>query len=322
MSLAMRCSEAAQYLPKSFPLGVADARDVVDQRVEPDVGDVLLVPGDLDAPGQARLGPRDAEVLQGLLQEGEHFVSVALGPDEVGVVVDVADEPLLVLAHLEEVVALLAELGLRLVVGALAVDELRLRVEALAAHAVVAAVLAEVDVARVVDLLEDVLDGLDVVFVGGADEVVVGDGKLGPEVAELGADPVGEGLGRLVVLPGRLGDLVAVLVGARHEEDVVARHAVEAGHDVAHDRRVGMPDVGRGVDVVDGCRDVKDLLGVHGASLYPVPDCHVRISAGCAPGEAGRQIEAGAVSAFPGPRFSALWAAALRLPGPARAGAP
>jgi hypothetical protein len=53
----------------------------------------------------------------------------------------------------------------------------------------VAAVLAEVDVTRVVDLLEDVLDRLDVVFVGGADEVVVGDGKLGPEVAELGADP-------------------------------------------------------------------------------------------------------------------------------------
>jgi len=264
-------------LAEVLAVRVADARDVVDERVEPDIGDVVLVPGDLDAPGQARLGPRDAEVLEGLLQEGEHFVLVSLGPDEVGVVVDVPDEPLLVLAHPEEVVALLAKLGDRLVVGALAVDELRLGVEAFAAHAVVAAVLAEVDVASVVDLPENVLHRSDVVGVGRPDEVVVGDGQLGPEGPELAADSVGEGLGRLVVLPGRLGDLVAVLVGARHEEDVVARHAVKAGHDVAHDGRVGMPDVGRGVDIVDGRRDVKDLVlgrGGHGwaSFLSPSPD--------------------------------------------------
>ena len=55
------------------------------------------------------LGPRDAEVLQGLAEEGEHLVAVALGADEVGVVLMCADEPVLVLAHAEEVVALLDE---------------------------------------------------------------------------------------------------------------------------------------------------------------------------------------------------------------------
>src|SRR5438093_12926565 len=94
------------------------------------------------------------------------------------------DEPVLVLRHLEEVVLLLDEREWPLVVRALAVDDLLLRVEALAAVAVPSAVLAEVDLAGVVELLEDGLHHHLVAGLGGADEIVVGDAAPGPGLPE------------------------------------------------------------------------------------------------------------------------------------------
>src|SRR5450759_5451340 len=53
-----------------------------------------------------------------------------------------------------------------------------------------------------------------------------------------------------------LRNLVAVLVNAGEEEDVVALLAVVARQDVGDDGRVGVPQVGLAVHVVDGRGDV------------------------------------------------------------------
>ena len=58
------------------------------------------------------------------------------------------------------------------------------------------------------------------------------------------------------VLLGRPGHLLAVLVGPGEEEDVVADQPVPPGQGVGVDRGVGVPDVGRVVDVVDRRGDV------------------------------------------------------------------
>ena len=95
--------------PEQLPVRVAERAHVVDQGVEPDVGDVLVVEGQRDPPREAGARPGDAEVLQRLAQEGQRLVPVPLRPDEVRVLLDVADQPVLVLAHAEEVVLLLHE---------------------------------------------------------------------------------------------------------------------------------------------------------------------------------------------------------------------
>ena len=64
-------------------------------------------------------------------------------------------------------------------------------------------------------------------------------------------------LGREPVLLGGPGHLLAVLVGAGEEEDVVADQPVPAGQGVGVDRRVGVADVGRVVHVVDRGGDVE-----------------------------------------------------------------
>ncbi len=57
--------------------------------------------------------------------------------------------------------------------------------------------------------------------------------------------------GSSALLLGGPGDLLSVLVGAGQEEDVVAHQPVPPGQGVGVDRRVGVPDMGRVLDVVD-----------------------------------------------------------------------
>src|SRR5512139_392699 len=103
---------------------------------------------------------------------------------------DVVDEPLLVLAHPEEVVLLLTEDWRPVVLRALAVHEFSLDVKALAADTVESVVGAEVDVPGVVDLLEDVAHHRFVGLVGGPDEGVIADPEFRPRVPEETADLV------------------------------------------------------------------------------------------------------------------------------------
>ena len=113
---------------------IADGGDVVDEGVEPDIGHVLVVEGQRDAPLKPRPGAADRQVLQGLAQEPQHLVPVALRLDEVRMLLEVLDQPVLVLRHPKEVVLLLDEGERGLVVGAVAVDDLLVGVEPLAAE--------------------------------------------------------------------------------------------------------------------------------------------------------------------------------------------
>ena len=140
--------------------------------------------------------------------------------------------------------------------GAEAVFELLLGVEAFAAVAVVAAVFAVVDVALVVEALEQDLHGLLVIGIGGADEAVVLDVELGPEIAEQAGDAVHEFLRGLACGVGGLHDLVAVFVGAGLHTGVFAEHTVEALQSVGHDGGIRMAQMGACVDIVDGRSDV------------------------------------------------------------------
>ena len=263
--------------PEVLPVGVARGGDVIDEGVEPDVGHVILVEGQRDPPGQPRLGAGNAEVLQGFAQEGEDLVPVAFRADEIGVVLDIPDEPLLVFAHAEEVVALLPVFRLGLVVRAAAVDELLLHVKPLATDAVVPLVVSEIDVSRVIHLPQDPADIFHMVRVGGPDEVIVGHGQLRPEGAELGADLIGVCFRGDAGLLRGFRDLVAVFVRSGHEKGPVSGQAVVAGKHVGDDRRVGMADMGRCVDVVDRGGDVVGsfhdrILSMRAGMLSLLPD--------------------------------------------------
>ncbi len=244
---------------------VADGRDVVVEGVEPDVDRMLGVARHGDAPLDGR--PGDAEVLEPAADEARDLVEAALRPDELGV--------------------LLVEIGGagpgRRTAGKSRSPRRRPRPscrsrgrscsrrpraatssgqEILVGDAVPALVFALIDVALVEEHLEELLDALLVEVHGRPDEEIVGDVEGLPQVLGPADDRVGQGLRRQALLGRRFLDLLAVFVRPGQEKDLLPGRFVEAGQGVGDDRRVGVPDVGHVVDVVDRRRDVERLLRI------------------------------------------------------------
>ena len=242
---------------------VADGREIIEQRVEPNVGDKVAVEGNLDAPFEPTSRPGNAQVFERLAQEAQHFVAITFGPDEIGMRGDVVQQPVLILAHAEEVVLLLHEFGSGLMIGTLAVHQFLLGQKALAAGAIVPAVLADVDFAAVVDTLQNFLYESHVVGIGGTDEAVGRHVEPRPQAAETAADLVHQRLRCGASGRRRSSDLVAVLVGSGDEERVVAEQAMVTPQRVRQHRGVGRADVRVGVHIVNGSGDV---VGAHGDS--------------------------------------------------------
>ena len=105
-------------------------------------------------------------------------------------------------------------------------------------------------VAVVVDALQHLLHDQPVLGIGGADEEVVGDVEVGFHLLEPRRVLVGQRLGLHPLRLGRVGDRLAVLVGAGQEEHVGIALAHMPGDHVGRDRLVGVAEVGRAVDVL------------------------------------------------------------------------
>ncbi len=247
---------------------VPHGADVVDERVEPDVADEVAVERQLDAPREPALRPGDAQVLERLAQEAEGLVAAEVGLDERGILIDVADQPLLVLAHAEKVIGLADLFHVAPAIGTGAPGQVLLHEEPLARHAVPAVVLGPVDLAPVEQVLQDFLHHDGVTGLGGADEVVIRDAELGPQFLEADHRGVGLLLGGHAGLHGGLLNLLAVLVGAGQEPGRHPEQAVIPGQHIAQDGRVGMPDVRLVVDVIDRRGDIK-LGRVHEMKIAP-----------------------------------------------------
>ena len=255
----------------------AERRAVVEERVDPDVNDVTGVKVHGDAPGEARAG--NAEVFKaGLDEVVDHLVHAGGGLEEISVLKQVL-HAVGVLTELEEVGLLLGVLHVAPAVGALAINELALRPETLAGLAVLALVGALVDVAVVVHLLEDLLNGRNMIVVRRADEAVVRNIHELPQVenALFAADDVVDKLLRGHARVARFVlDLLAVLVRSGQEHDVVARQALVARHRVGRHGTVGVADVELIGRVIDGGGDIESLL-VHWC--FPL-FCPCRMKAG------------------------------------------
>ena len=132
-----------------FVDGVAERRDIVGQRVDPDVDDVAGIEFHRYAPLEG--GTADAEVLHAGFDEViDHFLLAGFRGDEVGVGFDIVLKTLLILGQLEKIGGLFCASDGAAAVGAFAVGGLRFRPEGFAGRAVPAFVLAFIDVALIV----------------------------------------------------------------------------------------------------------------------------------------------------------------------------
>ncbi len=174
MSLPTMCRSAGQKRRKLVALGVGIAHggEIVGERVEPDIHDVLGIARHRDAPGEA--GARDRQIVEAAADEAHHLVAARARRDEVGIALVMREQPLLPRRQAEEIIFLLHPFDF----GAgrrLAVEQFALVEERLVAHRIPAGELAEIDFAAALQLVPQRLARADVARLGGADEIVVGD---------------------------------------------------------------------------------------------------------------------------------------------------
>ena len=232
-----------------------DRRQVIRQGVEPDVDDMIGCDRHRDAPVERRA--RDAKIFKPLLDKIDHLVAPRDGLYEVGMFLDVREDTVGIVRHLEEVGVFLDLRHLAPTVGALAVYELALRPIALARRAVKPLVLALVDVALLVDAAEDLLHDALVALLGRADKIVVRDVELLPKPLKSRNDLVDVGKGRHALLLCLLLDLLPVLIASREKEHIVIGQPLEARDSVGDRRAVRVPDMQLRARVVDRRRYVE-----------------------------------------------------------------
>ena len=241
----------------SLLLPIASEGDVVDEGIEPDVGDKVGIEGKLDTPMQAFPGPGDAEIGFPRAIDGVQH----LGPPEF------REDPKISRAyHLLEPVGVLRELEIP--VFLLQFDHLApffakitLLVTILLGEVLLLPDRIESPVSLLVELSllvkgrEDLLDTPFVILVGRCGPAVVVHSQFFPESEELPGVALRKG-GHIDAFPIRgLLHFLPVLVDSGEEEHLIATQAAVAGNDICEDFFVGVSDMGKPVRVVDGGGD-------------------------------------------------------------------
>src|SRR5439155_5287454 len=145
----------------------------------------------------------------------------------------------------------------RAVQRTLAVNEVFVLLECLAADAVPALVESFVDVPRRDDAAHELLDRRPMPRLRCPDEVVVRDVEPIPHLTELALHPIAV-RERIEPLLARLPvHVLGMLVVAHHEQRLAPGQPLVAGDHVRRDLLVRGAQVRPAVDVVDGCRDVE-----------------------------------------------------------------
>ena len=236
--------------------------DVIEQRIEPDVRHVLRIERQRDSPVQTRDRARYTQVAQRFAQEAQHLIAPVLGLNKARVILDIRNQPILILAHTEEVVVLGDPLHRAATVGTQAAFlQVFLRPEALVGHAVPARVFAAVNLPIVPQPLEHRLHHPRVARLGGADKIVVGDRQLFPRALESRCHLVHVVL-RIVdaMLFYRILHLLTVLIHSGQKEDRLAAQVVVARQHIRQDGAVGVPQVRLVIHIIDRRRNRKHTI--------------------------------------------------------------
>src|SRR5262245_11968120 len=256
---------APPVVVRSFSVAEAERRDVVGERVEPDVDHLRRISRHLDAPA-LRTFPRarNADVVEPGLDEGQHFVPPVLGLDAQPTSLDQVEELVLIARQAEEPVALDDQLRRLVVLRAKAVMQVAGMDERLAARAVEPLVVALVEITACGTRGPKALDAGTVSRIGArADEVVSRQLQQGGEIDEplrLLRDELRHRQTR-----GECGIdvLERIVVRAAQEAHVVATEPAVPRNDVCLNEFQRVAEMRIAVHIGNGGRDVGAALGAH-----------------------------------------------------------
>ena len=152
---------------------ISKTGDIIGQCIQPYIYNVLRVEINRNPPFKGSTG--NTQILQARKQEVvHHLIFTGNRLDELRVLIDIIDESLRIFAHTEEICLFLRRLYRTSAVRAFAVYDLGLGPEGLARGTVKSLVAALVNIALIIELLENLLYLRLMILVSGADKFVVG----------------------------------------------------------------------------------------------------------------------------------------------------
>ena len=153
---------------------IAESGDIVAERIEPYINDVLVIKIYRNAPFKG--GSGYAKILQSRKKEiVHHLVLAGYGLDKLGVCIDMLDQTVCIFAHSEEISFLLGRLYLSAAVRTLAVHKLCLCPEGLTRSTVHSFIGTFVDIALLVELFKNLLHFLLMIIICCTDKLIIGD---------------------------------------------------------------------------------------------------------------------------------------------------
>ena len=176
---------------------------------------------------------------------------------------DLIDQPLLILPHLEELIVLAEPINRAFAIRTESIGHVFFRPKALIERAVPACIRILVDQSLVEKLLKVSLNNLLMRMICRSDERIMRNVQTFPELLKLRSELVtvdlriDSGLGRGLL------DFLTMLVEPCEEKHVTSAEAPIARQHVCGDRRIRMPDMRDVIDVVDGSGDVERVRIAH-----------------------------------------------------------
>ncbi len=180
-------------------------------------------------------------------------------------VLNVVNEPILVVAHFKKVIFLLAYHRRAVVLGAVAVVQFSFGIESLAANAIQATIRTEVNLPRIVYLLKDRAHYPFVEFIGGTDKIIVADLQVWPGFAKQFANLISIRLGILARCSCCFHDFVTMFISAGDKIGFLPGEHMESVQYICDDGCIGVAKMGWSIHVVYWRGDVVPIS--HRSSL-------------------------------------------------------
>ncbi len=251
------------------------SRQIIGQRIDPYIHDVLRRPRHRHAPVKRRA--RDRQVLKTRLYERDDLVAPALGRDEIGMVAIMSKQPVAKCRQAEEVTLLLDPFNRR--AGGRTADPVVMQccfafiVIGFITNRVPALVAVEIDIAGRFHAAPQRLRGRVMARLGRADERVIRDVERASHLGKARRVAIGERLHRNTLAGSSLEHFLPVLIGPGEEKDIFSLQPHEAGNRIRCQQFIGMADMRRTIGIGDGGGDVE---AVRHAQLLALPRAAVK----------------------------------------------
>ena len=242
---------------------VADARQIVDERVKPYVNHMFIVKGYGNAPIETRT--RYAQIFQTAFHEFNHFIAARRRLNEIRIFFDELQPAIGVITHPEEIAFLLDEFDRSAAIGTGMVRaQFIFRPKRFVGRAIPAFVLRFIDIAFIIGFLEQRLHHFRMAFFRRADKIIIGNIQFFPQLLETGHDMIDVGLRRDASFFGFALNFLTVFIRTRQEKYIFAFQAVVPRQDVGERCAVGMTDMQLRARIVNRRRYIKSrfLMGL------------------------------------------------------------